>query len=264
MSWFKDKRVLVTGATSGIGLEMVRLLAYNQATILACGRDNNKLDNLITELKSISENKHEVLLADLSNIASLKQLLEQLKNYQVDVLVNNAGFGYNISDFSNMPEDIILEMIQLNISTLTQLTYYFLSTLNHNSLSAILNVGSIASFFATPGSALYGGSKAFVLNFTDALHKELESHGIHVSGLYPGHTKTNFANAATDGQLKNWHHSMSAFDVAFEGLKGLVNNKIRVIPGFGNKLRFAAASYLPIESILNFIYKKSKRLHRIS
>ncbi len=143
------------------------------------------------------------------------------------------------------------------MSAVVTLCYEFLPRMIAKSKGGILNVGSVASFFATPGSALYTATKHFILGFTDALHREVLPFGVHVTGVYPGHTHTRFIEQATEGRVKNWRNAMKPVCVAVQALKGLSENKLRVIPGFGNKMRVIASHYLPASLILEKVYNSA-------
>lgn len=259
--WFFGKIALVTGATSGIGREIAKQLVCYGAKVLLCGRDAEAMNSLLKELNAISSSPLEVLFADFSNNESLQELITKVnKNYEVDILVNNAGFGY-MSDFYVMPQDKIRSMEEVNISAVVYLCRAFLPKMVEKSGTGILNVGATASFFATPGSALYGATKHFILGFTDALHHEMLSQGVHITGVYPGHTESRFLERATDGKIKSWEKAMSPTSVAKLALEGLSKNKIRVIPGFSNKIRVFAASIMPISILLNKIYKDAVKYY---
>lgn len=262
-NWYRGKTALVTGATSGIGRELAKHLVYYGAKVLACGRDKEALGSLAEELNSFRAFSLQGFLTDFSEEGSLQELIAQTDNdCDIDILVNNAAFGY-INDFCSMPQDKINAMQEVNIFYVTNLCRAFLPKMVKKGQGGILNVGSTASFFATPGSALYGATKHFILGFTDALHHELEPSGVHVTGLYPGHTYTRFAQRATEGRVNNWRKAMNPQQVAKSGLRGLSENKIRVIPGFSNKMRAAAAFVLPPRIILKKIYNTALAYRRV-
>lgn len=252
--WFSGKTALITGATSGIGREIAKLLASYGCRVLVCGRDREAMDSLFGELKKNFNVSSEGFIIDLSDKNSQQELITKIsKNYEIDILVNNAGFGC-LQDFRLMPQDLIFSMQEVNMSAVINLCRAFLPKMVEKSRGGILNVGSVASFFGTPGSALYGATKHFILGFTDALHQEMLSCGVHITGVYPGHTYSRFIERATAGETKTWHKAMSSVLVAKLALKGLSENKIRVIPGWGNKIRVLVASVAPISLILKKIY----------
>ena len=254
-SWFTDKTVLVTGATSGIGEEIVKQLSFCRTKLLLCGRNKEAMDLLEVEIKKSTCQVAESFLLNFSSNESLKELIAQIqKTYEIDILVNNAGIGH-LSDFSVMSEDQIHTMVNLNIVAIVQLCRAFIPQLQKG--NGILNVGSVASFFPTPGSALYGATKRFLLSFTDALHWEMLSSGVHVTGVYPGNTHSRFLERSTGGKVKKWQKAMSPVVVAEKALAGLSKNKMRVIPGYMNKLKTLAPVILPNTILLNKLYKNA-------
>ena len=254
-----NKTALVTGATSGIGREIARRLVDGGCHVLLCGRDKKAMDSLMQELRMHSPSSEErnvkEFLADLSDKKALRELITQVnKDYDLDILVNNAGFG-SMTEFHSMPWDKIDSMQEVNMFAVVMLCRAFLPRMVEKSEGGILNVGSIASFFPTPGSALYGATKYFVLSFTDALHQEMLSSGVHVTGIYPGKTQSRFLERATESRMKDWDKAMEPAVVARLALQGLRANKIRVIPGWDNKLKVFIASVLPVEVLLRKTYK---------
>jgi len=257
--WFSGKTALVTGATSGIGTEIAKQLALYGSRVLVCGRDRSEMDSLLKELNLISNGYSEGFIADLSDKNSRQELIAKINDKrEIDILINNAGFGY-MNDFYLMPENLINSMQEVNMAAVVDFCQAFMPKMAEKSQGGILNVGSVASFFATPGSALYGATKHFVLGFTDALHQEMLCSGVHVTGVYPGHTHTRFISRATAGKTENWHKAMSPVLVAKLALEGLSKNKMRVVPGLGNKIRVLAAYLLPASMILKKIYNKNAK-----
>lgn len=250
--WFTGKTAMVTGATSGIGREIARLLASYGSMLILCGRDKKAMDILVNELGSDSVKGY--FLADFSNNESLREVIAGInKNHEIDILINNAGFGC-IDEFCKMPYEIIHTLNSVNMVAVIEFCRAFLPKMQKRTGTGILNVGSTASFFATPGSALYGATKHFVLGFTDALHQEMLSKGVHVTGVYPGNTQSKFIERSTRGKIKRWENAMDPQAVAEIALEGLSKNKIRVIPGYSNKLKILVSRVLPVSILLNKVY----------
>lgn len=250
--WFTGKTALITGATSGIGREIARLLSSYGSRLILCGRDKGAMDALVNELNSPLV--LEYFLADFSNNELLHEVIANIdKKYEVDILINNAGFGY-INDFCKMPHEAIHMLNSVNMSAVVEFCRAFVPKMQTRHGSGIINIGSTASFFATPGSALYGATKHFVLGFTDALHQEMLSEGVHVTGIYPGNTESRFLERSTGGKIKGWEKAMSPKIVAEMAIEGLSKNKIRIIPGYGNKLKILASRVLPVSMLLNKVY----------
>jgi len=248
--WFSGKTVLLTGATSGIGREMAKILAKNGSKLILCGRDEGAMQSLKAELVAYSSQILDEYLVDLQNLTAVRDLCGCVRNhYEVDILVNNAGFGF-MSDFADMSSAKIEEMMAVNVNAVVLLCQEFVEVLKQKPGRGILNVGSVASFFPTPHSSLYGATKHFILGLTDALHAELLSSGVHVTGVYPGKTLTRFIERASGGKTRQWDAALSPETVALEGLRGLSLNRVRVIPGLANQIKVMIARLLPVEILL--------------
>jgi uncharacterized protein len=230
--------VLITGASSGIGLELARCFATDGCRLILLARNREALEKLAEELRR--ENKIEaiVLPADLALPETPKRIFEKLsaQKISVDVLVNNAGFGTH-GAFLEMSLPRQLEILQVNIAALTELTGLFLPGMIHRKRGGILNVGSVAGFVPGPGMTVYYATKAFVLSFTEALSEELLGTGLSISVLCPGPTESNFGNVARGQKVRQIKTSkMSAETVAIYGHRAFRNGKITAVPGLQNKL----------------------------
>lgn len=237
MNALQTETVLITGASSGIGLELAKCFAADGCRLILVARNRDALEKLAEELRQKNKIEAIVLPADLSLLATPKRLLEKLsaQNIFVDVLVNNAGFGANGS-FAEIPLQTQIEMLQVNITALTELTGRFLPGMIERKRGGILNVGSVAGFVPGPGMAVYYATKAFVLSFTEALAEELQGSGLTISVLCPGPTESNFGNVARDKKVRQIKTSkMSAEAVAIYGHRAFRNGKAIAIPGVQNK-----------------------------
>jgi hypothetical protein len=185
--------ILITGASSGIGREMARLLAARRNDLILVARREDRLIALRDEL----EEKHvihvHIFTADLSNQNTVHDLYKgiQAKGLSVTMLVNNAGFGL-YGDFTETDLDDEVRMINLNITALMMLSKWYAAEFKLRGAGVIMNVGSILSFLPFPYYAVYAASKAFVLHFSEALQAELEGTGVRVITLCPGPTDTEF------------------------------------------------------------------------
>jgi len=261
--WFSGKTVLITGATSGVGRECAKLLTLLDSKVVPCGTNEDAMKSLIEEIKSISGAEPEGFIADFSDGKSLRDMIARIKKrFTVDVLINSAGFGY-IDNFHDMPYEKIHSMLMVNIFAIVELCRAFLPDMMKKNGAGILNIGSTASFFATPGSALYGSTKHFVLGFTDALHHEMLQRGVHVTGVYPGHIYSRFLERSTGGKAKDWGKAMHPEDVAKMALRCLMENKRRCIPGIKNKLKVFASYILPAPIIFRKVYSNASRYFRV-
>ena len=230
---------LVTGASSGIGLELARLFAKGGHDLILVARNEAKLKELALYLGKMYRCNVEVIPADLSQPEVPEALVEELKTrgLTVDVLVNNAGFGES-KPFVEQDLRRIMEMIQLNMTTLTQLTRLILPRMIAAKQGRILNVASIAAFLPGPLMAVYYASKAYVLSFSEAIANELKGTGVTVTALCPGPTRTGFATAAGATATNLFHTPgvMDAAPVAEAGYRGCMKGKAVVIPGLLNKV----------------------------
>lgn len=247
MSGANSETVLITGASSGIGLELAKCFAADGCRLILVARNTPALEKLAEELRR--ENKIEaiVLTADLSLRETPEQIFSKLsaRKISVDVLVNNAGFGLQ-GAFTELPLQRQLEILQVNIAALTELTGLFLPGMIGRHRGGILNVGSVAGFLPGPNMAVYYASKAFVLSFTEALAEELAGTGLTVTVLCPGPTESNFSNVARGQKLRRIQTSkMSAEAVARCGHRAYRHGKVVAVPGFGNRLLIFLTRIMP-------------------
>ena len=224
---------LITGASSGLGVEFARQLSKKGQRLVLAARRKDRLDALATELGNA-----RAVAIDLSRPGAVRTLLDDLRNAdeQVEILINNAGFGLR-GRFVELDASREREMIDLNIGTLTDLCRAIAPQMVEQKSGAILNVASTAAFQPGPNMAVYFATKAYVLSFTEALHEELKPHGVKVSALCPGPTRTEFGEVAgikTLGQFDRL--AMESEPVVRAGLEGLESNEAVVIPGATNKI----------------------------
>jgi uncharacterized protein len=234
----QDETVLITGASSGIGRELARLYASDGAELVLIARSEDKLRELADELATKYGAGTQVLAADLNRPASPREIVEALaqRHIDVDVLVNNAGFAARGS-VAEIGVERQLEMIEVNVAALTQLTALLLPGMLERRRGAILNVASTAAFQPGPNWAAYCATKAYVLSFTEALAEEVRGSGVRVSCLAPGPTDTGWAaQAGMSGTRLFRRGVMDAGRVARAGHDGLQQGKTLVIPGLRNRI----------------------------
>jgi uncharacterized protein len=239
--------VLITGASSGIGLELAKCFAADGCRLILVARNTKALETLATELRRTNKTEAIVLPADLSRPETPKRIFEDLRasKITVDVLVNNAGFGAT-GAFAEISLPRQLEMIQVNVTALTELTGLFLPGMIERKCGGILNVGSVAGFMPGPGMAVYYATKAFVLSFSEALAEELHGTQLKVSVLCPGPTESNFGNVARGQKVRRLKTSkMSAEAVARLGHRAFRNGKMTAITGIQNHLFIFMSRILP-------------------
>lgn len=238
----KDGYALVTGASSGIGYELARVFAKNGKNVVVVARSRDKLEDLKKELEDKYRTKVKVLARDLSKPEAPQEIFAELEkeHIEVDILVNNAGFGvYGMFSETNLRQE--LEMTQVNVISLIHLSKLFLKSMLDNKAGWILNVGSVGSFVSSPLQAVYGGTKSFILSFSEALACELKGTGVSVTCLCPGFTYTGFQERAL-GKVPTERKQrllMDAANVAATGYKALTKRRVVVLPGLLNSFLFS-------------------------
>ena len=229
---------LITGASTGIGKELSKLCASDGRNLVLVSRDHEKLHLLAENLVAKYRIQVEVLPKDLSTIDSANEIFDKVfsLDLEIDTLINNAGFG-SLGAFHRSDLDNQLEMLRLNIVTLTQLTHYFLPAMIAKNSGKIMNIASTASFQPGPYMAVYYASKAFVLSFSEALSEELRETGVTSTALCPGPTRTEFQARAKLGKSNLMRLGMhDAHRVAEVGYRAMVNGKTLAVPGLLNRL----------------------------
>ena len=236
------KVALVTGASAGLGAEFARQLSERGYRLVLAARRKDRIEELAREL-----GKARAVAIDLSKKDSAAKLLADIdaNGETVDLLVNNAGFGL-IGRFAELDAKRERQMIDLNVGTLTDLCRAVAPQMITRKSGSILNVASTAAFQPGPKMAVYFATKAFVLSLTEALHEELKPHGVKVSCLCPGPTRTEFGEVAGFGGNGMFDRvAMDAPKVVKAGLDGLENNKAVVIPGIINKAGALSGRFAP-------------------
>ena len=229
----KTELVLITGASSGIGLELARCFAADKSDLILVARNTAALEKLAAELREKFQVQVLVITADLARPESAQQVFDAAvrAGLAVDVLVNNAGFGLH-GGFAGLPLARQLEIIQVNVSALVALTGFFLPGMIRRQRGGILNVGSVAGFLPGPNMAVYYASKAFVQSFSEALSEELRGSGVTVTNLCPGPTETNFSQTARTHHVRRQQApKMSAAAVALAGHRAFRRGRCVIVPG---------------------------------
>jgi uncharacterized protein len=236
---------LITGASTGIGAAFARKLAARGRNVLLVARSEDKLIALCNELGRLTSIRAQYLALDLQQPDAAAQLLEETKKreLEIDMLINNAGFG-SMGDFAKLDLDRELEMIQLNIRAVVDVTHRFLGPMRERKRGTIINVASTAGFQAVPYMATYAATKAFVLSFSEALAEENRLHGIHVMALCPGVTETNFFEASKIDRPP-MRTIQTAEEVVDAALRGLARQKTVLISGWTNWFTVEAERFVP-------------------
>lgn len=246
-------KALITGASSGIGLDMARYLAQKKYELILVARDRKKLENLQEKLPT----KVTIIVADLSNEQKVKELYVLTKGENIDILINNAGFG----DFGYFTETDInkeLEMIDTNIKAVHILTKLFLKDMEQKNSGYILNVASSAAFQPGPLMSTYYATKSYVYQLTEALYYEQKKKktNVHLSVLCPGPVKTNFNNVAG---VKFVVKPLSSSFVAKYAIDKLLEKKMLIIPGFKMKCAKFFSRFVSDKFLLRVIYRIQKK-----
>ena len=241
------KTALITGASSGIGMELARIFARENHNLVLVARSGDKLRQLASELEKAHSTRSLILAVDLSEPGAAAYVSDQTTRagIQVDVLVNNAGFG-QYGPFAENDLEECLRQIQLNVTTLTHLTRLYLPDMVERGSGKILNVASTAAFQAGPLMAVYYATKVYVLHFSEAIANELKASGINVTCLCPGVTTTGFhqrANMMNSRLLQVG--SMDPRTVAEDGYRALMAGKPLVVSGFKNWLVAQSVRFAP-------------------
>ncbi len=256
----RTETVLITGASSGIGLELAKCFAADGSRLVLIARNQTALENLAEELKQKFKVETIVLPADLTLPESPKQIFNRLsaQNISVDVLVNNAGFGLH-GEFIELPLDRQMEIVEVNVTALTELTGLFLPGMVQRKSGGILNVGSVAGFIPGPRLAVYYASKAFVQSFSEALAEELDGTGVSVTSLCPGPTESNFGAVARGGRERVSQASkMPTEAVARYGHFAFRNKKVIAVPGFRNRFLIFLTRLLPRSTVRRTVKSYNK------
>ena len=244
-------KALITGASSGIGLEMAKYLSTLGYDLVLVARNKKKLEEI---KKDIATN---VLIFDydLSNLDNCYKLYDNVKYMGIDILINNAGFGL-FGDYTNSDLDIEMNMVDLNVKALHILTKLFV---NNNGIKHILNVASSAGLMkGGPLMSTYYATKSYVCNYSFALYEELRRNksNISISVLCPGPVDTNFNSRAN---VRFNVKSMSPRDVAKYAIDSMFKKKLIILPGFGVKMGIFFMRFVPVKLLLRITYRFQKK-----
>jgi short-subunit dehydrogenase len=244
MSSYPFTSALVTGASSGIGAEMARLLGEAGVPTVLVARRGDRLAEIADRYDGF-----EVLEADLGTSEGQALAVERISSESdpIDLVVNNAGFGTS-GQFHELDVDRLAAEVELNVKALTVLSHAALATMVPRGRGFLLNVSSVASFQASPGLGVYAATKAYVTSLTEALHAEVSSAGVHVTALCPGLTRTEFQDHSNTTGLASRVPDLawtSAEDVAETGLRDVASNKTISVPGVLYKTAVTFSDIMP-------------------
>lgn len=258
------KTALITGASGGIGEALARTLAQHGYNLILVARTMSKLEALGAELSAKNGVEAVSIASDLSAFDASEKLIADLeaRKLNVDVLVNNAGFG-EFGEFAMGDPVKQQQMISLNILTLTMLTRHLLPKMLERKFGRVMNVASTAAFMPGPLMSVYYASKAYVLSFSEALAEELLGTGVTVTALCPGPTESDFqARAAMeDSKLFQGKTLMTSREVAEQGVAALERGQRVVIPGIMNQIQAQASRFLPRAIVPGIVKNVQARNH---
>lgn len=246
-------KALVTGASSGIGREMAKYLDHLGYELIIVARSKEKLEQLASTLSK----KPKIIVMDLMLESNIKSLYVLTKNENIDILINNAGFG-TFGTFTETELTTELEMIDLNIKTVHMLTKMFLKDMKKKDKGYILNVASSAAFQPGPLMATYYSTKAYVLRLTEAIYYELkkENSNVHISCLCPGPVDTNFNQVAGVSFAVK---PKSAEEVSRYAIDQMLKNKMLIVPGFKMKCVKFFGRFLSDKTLMALAYRIQRK-----
>lgn len=253
MITLRNKWILITGASSGIGEVFARELAGRGNHLILVARSENKLEALAKQLRMEHGIQVEVIVNDLSKEGAPLKLYEECQQRQlsVDMVINNAGFGTH-GFFEQLSGERQHEEVMLNVMSVVDITHLFLPGLLEKGSGAVINVSSTAGFQPDPYMAVYGASKAFVLSFTQALWEENRTRGVQFLALCPGSTQTEFFNVVGSDEASVGKRSTPE-NVVKTALQALEKGQPYVVPGFQNYMTAQVSRLLSHKQVLRLV-----------
>lgn len=250
------KTVLITGATSGIGLAFCKEFSKRGHNIILVSRSLNKLETTSKELRENYKVKTFIFAKDLAAVNAAPELYKKIKesNLDVDILVNNAAFS-NTGLLTSIPIVKMNEELSLNIISLTNLIHLILQDMQAKKNGVIINLASVASFYPAPYESVYAATKAYVLSLSEALHYEYKELGVRVLAVCPGYTETSFF----DGRKIPYSRARTAEMVVNTTMNALNTNRSHVVDGFKNKLESKTPRFLSRKTMLEITGKSGKK-----
>lgn len=248
-------KTLITGASSGIGRDMARILAKKEYNLVLVARNKEELEKLAKELKKENQIEIETIAMDLSITENCESLHKKVKN--VDILINNAGFG-DCGDFAKTSLEKEIKMINTNITAYHILMKLYLIDMKAKGKGKILNVASIAGFMPGPLMATYYATKAYIVRISESIREELkkEKSNVKISILCPGPVNTNFNKVAN---VKFHMREANSMSVAKHAIKKMEQGKFYIIPGIDVKLAKIGAKLAPSNLVSKITYRIQKR-----
>lgn len=248
-------KALITGASSGIGRDIAKVLAKKKYDLILVARDKEKLEKIANELKKENTIKVETISIDLSTPENCKEIHKKVQN--VDILINNAGFG-DCGNFTKTSLEKEMRMINTNIMAYHILMKLYLIDMKAQGRGKILNVASIAGFMPGPLMSTYYATKAYIVRISESIREELkkEKSNVEISILCPGPVSTNFNEVAN---VKFHMRQADSMKVAEYAVKKMEQGKFYIVPGIDVKLAKIGAKIMPVSLISKITYRIQKR-----
>lgn len=242
----QGKTALVTGASSGIGRELAKLFAADGCNLILVARSEDELQKFARECERAHGITATVIAKDLFEPKAAQEVYDEVKSrgLTVSYLVNDAGQGGTYGKFAQTDLETELKIIQLNVCSLVVLTKLFLRDMVARDEGRILQLASVVSQAASPYSAVYAGTKAFIYNFAQSIISELEDTAVTMTALQPGATATDFFNkqGATDARVVQNGMLADPAKVAKDGYKAMMKGEHKIVSGLINKAMNAAGN----------------------
>ena len=256
----ENKTALITGSYGGLGTCFVNIHAGRGGNLILVGRSQGKLEEQKKEIEAKYKVKVETIAADLSKAEDVEKVYTTCKdnNWEVDYLINNAGFGGH-GDFARertMEQD--MSMIAVNVECPTILCKLFLPDFINRGSGRVLNVSSTAATMPGPLQAVYFATKAYLTSLSNALWREVEGTGVTITALMPGAMQTGFISTGGLSDTKMFSNAVDPMDVAKDGYEGMLKGKLNVtsgLPGW-QKPMMSMAPMFPKKTMLNFVYNQ--------
>lgn len=260
---WKNRNALITGASYGIGEAFARRLAAEGANLILTARSTDRLNALADELRKQHGVTVTVIAGDLAQPGAAQALFDETERREiiVDLLVNNAGFGA-IGRFTELPLSRQLEMIQVNIVALVELSHLYLQRMTERRDGAIIQVASTASFQGVPTFTVYAATKAFVLGFSEGLWGECQDANVRVMALCPGPTATHFQAVAGTADVRDPKQMQTPEEVVDYALRALAERRSVAISGFRNRAMVFAERFVPRSVVTRLAMKMYEAMAR--
>lgn len=260
---WQGKTALITGASYGIGEAFAQRLAREGANLILTARSIDRLNTLADQLRAQHRANVTVIAGDLAQPDAARALFDETERREmiVDLLINNAGFGV-IGKFIEQPLDRQLEMMQVNITALVELTYLYLQRMVARRDGAIIQVASTASFQGVPYFTVYAATKAFVMSFSEGLWGECEAANVRVMALCPGPTATHFQAVAGTADIRDPKQMQTPEEVVDYGLRALAQRRSVAVSGFRNRAMVFGERFVPRSTVTRLAMKMYEAMAR--